>query len=509
MYIRKLRIKDFKVFKEEVTFDFTQPDGDSKNQSQTPSMWNVIVSENGCGKTTVLQAIALALMGQEGIKNLNSLFREIKQSQVLGLALLNDQKVVDLVSKIKKVPEEVNTKHIKDLIDAEIQTEYLAPHQWGSGFVEVIDTEGSPHKFRFKASVKKYHADKSNEKDPLPDNTILLGYGGFRRFKEEMDSELHYSSNKIGHHLGSLFDHTIPLFIPSRSLWLVAKTFDRVKGLFPDEIKLQTFDDYQENHLSEIRDWQRRILEEYLNANQITINTLDDYNKVLGAPVFLKYLDEKTTELAIEGYTKDDHLQTPDGLLRIDDTSDGYRMMMALCLDILLTKISPMKGDALRKAVNKGLSEDEIRSIKGIVLIDEIDAHLHPRWQREIGVMLQKFFPGIQFFVTTHSPFIPQQIPQHTESHYERLNPKRGKLFILYRNKQGVVQKKEKHGELIEGYGIEEALNEIFGVSGYSKNADQKIKRFAELRVKEIDELLSPSEKDELDLLRKWVNLFF
>jgi predicted ATP-binding protein involved in virulence len=43
---------------------------------------------------------------------------------------------------------------------------------------------------------------------------------------------------------------------------------------------------------------------------------------------------------------------------------------------------------------------------EGIVLIDEIEAHLHPNWQREIIPLLTKLFPNIQFFITTHSPQI-------------------------------------------------------------------------------------------------------
>lgn len=44
----------------------------------------------------------------------------------------------------------------------------------------------------------------------------------------------------------------------------------------------------------------------------------------------------------------------------------------------------------------------------GVVLIDEIDAHLHPEWQREVGFWLKRHFPNIQFLVTTHSPIICQ-----------------------------------------------------------------------------------------------------
>ena len=44
----------------------------------------------------------------------------------------------------------------------------------------------------------------------------------------------------------------------------------------------------------------------------------------------------------------------------------------------------------------------------GLVLIDEVDAHLHPEWQRTIGKMLVGMFPNIQFLVTTHSSHVAQ-----------------------------------------------------------------------------------------------------
>jgi hypothetical protein len=49
-----------------------------------------------------------------------------------------------------------------------------------------------------------------------------------------------------------------------------------------------------------------------------------------------------------------------------------------------------------------------IISRSGVVLIDEIDAHLHPSWQREIGFWLKRHFPKVQFLVTSHSPIILQ-----------------------------------------------------------------------------------------------------
>lgn len=76
--------------------------------------------------------------------------------------------------------------------------------------------------------------------------------------------------------------------------------------------------------------------------------------------------------------------------------SDGYRSMLALAIDLTrwLTMAYPDAAEPLKQ--------------EGVVLIDELDAHLHPSWQRQIGPWLRKKFPGLQFIVTTHSPFIAQ-----------------------------------------------------------------------------------------------------
>jgi predicted ATP-binding protein involved in virulence len=60
--------------------------------------------------------------------------------------------------------------------------------------------------------------------------------------------------------------------------------------------------------------------------------------------------------------------------------------------------------------LNSHLGDEAISNSKGVVLIDEIDQHLHPRWQRRIVGDLKRVFPNIQFIATTHSPFIVQSL---------------------------------------------------------------------------------------------------
>jgi predicted ATP-dependent endonuclease of OLD family len=85
--------------------------------------------------------------------------------------------------------------------------------------------------------------------------------------------------------------------------------------------------------------------------------------------------------------------------------SDGYRSLIALIVDILRHMIKCFGVQGLAEKVEGGYYQC---TRSGVVLIDEIDAHLHPEWQREIGFWLKKHFPKVQFIVTTHSPFVCQ-----------------------------------------------------------------------------------------------------
>ena len=80
--------------------------------------------------------------------------------------------------------------------------------------------------------------------------------------------------------------------------------------------------------------------------------------------------------------------------------SDGYRNMIAMVADI-----------AYRMAVlNPNLDTAVTQKTPGVILIDEIDLHLHPNWQRRVVNDLKRAFPCVQFIVTSHSPFIVQSL---------------------------------------------------------------------------------------------------
>lgn len=80
--------------------------------------------------------------------------------------------------------------------------------------------------------------------------------------------------------------------------------------------------------------------------------------------------------------------------------SDGYRNVLAMVADI-----------ARRAAtLNPHLGTQAPLLTPGVVLIDELDQHLHPEWQRRITTDLKRTFPAMQFVCTTHSPFIVQSL---------------------------------------------------------------------------------------------------
>ena len=89
-----------------------------------------------------------------------------------------------------------------------------------------------------------------------------------------------------------------------------------------------------------------------------------------------------------------------EGYCLFDNLSDGYRNMVAMVADIV--------HRAAR--LNPHLSANAATESSGVVLIDEIDLHLHPQWQRRVVGDLQRAFPNIQFIATTHSPFILQSL---------------------------------------------------------------------------------------------------
>ncbi|MEH2447254.1 MAG: AAA family ATPase [Nostoc sp.] len=103
--------------------------------------------------------------------------------------------------------------------------------------------------------------------------------------------------------------------------------------------------------------------------------------------------------------------------LIINQLSDGEKCLLA------------MVGDLARRLAIANPSLPDPLEGEGVVLIDEIELHLHPKWQREIIPALTRTFPNCQFIVTTHSPQVISQVKPEG-------------IYILEKTDEGVVAKK-------------------------------------------------------------------
>jgi predicted ATP-binding protein involved in virulence len=132
--------------------------------------------------------------------------------------------------------------------------------------------------------------------------------------------------------------------------------------------------------------------------------------------------------------------------------SEGVRSMVAMVADI-----------AWRAAViNPHLGPDAHLTTDGVVLIDELDLHLHPAWQRRIVGDLQRTFPRIQFIVTTHSPQIVASVH-------------RSQIRLLDHNR---LVEQALH---VEGRATNEILEDVFGVAARPEQVQAELDKMYQL----------------------------
>ena len=125
-----------------------------------------------------------------------------------------------------------------------------------------------------------------------------------------------------------------------------------------------------------------------------------------------------------------------------------------------------------------------------ILLIDEIENHLHPTWQRRVIPALLDHFPGLQIFATTHSPFVVAGL-------------RAGQVHLLDRNAEGVVTATTNEQDII-GWTTDEILRTFMGVDEPTDELTiQRSKRLRDLRGRES---LTDDEREELENLRQQVN---
>lgn len=175
--------------------------------------------------------------------------------------------------------------------------------------------------------------------------------------------------------------------------------------------------------------------------------------------------------------------------ITVNQMSDGYRSILSLTFELLRQMVASYGADQVFENVSNG---EMVIDLPGIVLIDEIDAHLHPTWQTRIGEWFIKYFPKIQFIMTTHSPLICRAA--ENGSIWRLRAPGSDELSgeITGLEKEQIV-----FGNVLDAYGTE-----VFGKSPVrSEKSDEKRDRLGKLNMlSALGKITSDEEKERLHL---------
>jgi hypothetical protein len=175
--------------------------------------------------------------------------------------------------------------------------------------------------------------------------------------------------------------------------------------------------------------------------------------------------------------------------VELRDLSDGYRMVLALVVD-LLRQMQDAHGEVKLHATGGAVRVHN----PAVVLIDEVDAHLHVSWQQRIGFWLTERFPRVQFLVTTHSPFICQAAAQ-------------GGLFRMPRpgELRGVeAVDDDTYYKVVNGTVDDAVLSSLFGMERTrSEPAEKLTDEWSKLRVTMSERLLTAAERERFNQLTR------
>ena len=330
MWVEELTLENIKCF-DKVTLKFS-------DKANPRPKWITLLSENGSGKTSILQSLALMLAGPESASQLlprplGWLKDEAKVGKI-SIRIHQDQSDSGNFGEQKKRLAFGYSQHITGKEQITIRNK--------------IHTQAGIHESPDKALSWL----RQNAFSPQSEGWFAAGYGAFRRLTR---------SHQV----------IVPtLETPSR--------YSNFVSQFQEGDELAAFQqwmiylDYREAKQSDPA--AKRLREIGVSA----------INELLPTGVRYDSIDVEGRILFNDHGTK----VSTAGL------SDGYRSVLGLGGDLVWRMIAAFPK-----------SENPLKE-PGIVLIDELDIHLHPTWQRNIAGWLRTQFPNIQFIVTTHSPMV-------------------------------------------------------------------------------------------------------
>lgn len=233
---------------------------------------------------------------------------------------------------------------------------------------------------------------------------------------------------------------------------------------------------------------------------------LDYENGKEGLQIVQKTLDALLPGMEFKGVNKQNRtlmFATEDGSIPFRELSDGYQSMASWCGDLLysITQTFPKNRDPLKA--------------RGVLLIDELDLHLHPTWRRRLIEFLDTTFPNLQVIATTHSALTAQQCREGELYVIRRSDDKHLPELIPF---QGEPSKMMLHQLLmspmfglntLDSVEMEDAKNKVRKLSGKkSENLTSREKitlRTAKEKLKEMPrwDLISEAQKKNLELIEE------
>ncbi len=245
--------------------------------------------------------------------------------------------------------------------------------------------------------------------------------------------------------------------------------------------RLDGYNDCLDAHID-----QRAFLDWFRRLEFATIQRKEQFGVLEGVRQAIIDSVEDAVSVAFDSLENELLIRFKDGReLPFRMLSDGYRNIISLSADI-----------AYRAAVlNPQFEQEASRRTTGIVLIDEIDLHLHPTWQRVVVANLIKTFPKMQFIVTTHSAFIIQSMEVSHQAQLINLDPnlatdfERKSIEDIAEENQGVqhVQRSKRYQEMVEA--AEQYYQTLQQAQSASPEKVEHLKR-------RLDELMMPFSDD-------------
>jgi len=331
MKLRKLTVFNFRCF-ETSHFEFTEH-------------FNLIVGENGRGKTAALDAAAVAI---------GSWFLGFKDVPTRGIWGNEVRIVADLVGgkpQFFPVGESVVVAH--GLVQDQM-VEWVRTRQEG-------DRSRTTSKYAW--TMKEISRETAARAKEFQDVTLpLLAYYGTGRTPLQKRTKSKPVKRKVQRR---------------NRLAAYSRCLDSMKRIS----SLASW--FATEQWAAFEKDQRSV---WLDSMRETILSLRTFEEARG----IRY-DPEYEELTVE---------TEMGVELFGNLSDGQRAIISLVGDIAIRAMT----------LNPHLEQHAIRETPGVVLIDELDLHLHPEWQRRIIPDLRRSFPNIQFIATTHSAFLIQSL---------------------------------------------------------------------------------------------------